>query len=373
MSSAKFLSVSPTQPRMLPFASATDATLHRPAWRSTRAIEPSPWSPRRPPSRYKGRLHYDLLGPPTTELPATLPKTPAAIAAEISSSEAPEDSASSNEKSDSPAIEPENAVKPSDKDESGAAETAAADSSEVTAKGGNALSPRTDLTNLEELRWFQHRWLDKHGRGSNLKATREQLALMRRWFESLDADGSGEVGLDELEDPLVSVGLACSRDDVQHLIEEVDLNGTGGVTFDAFLNLLYPERAKRERSRRFPPPLHTPKHRPPARPDASLKTSGRPGVSPKARSSNVANPVSRLFEDLQAGKLGDMAVPFPVLITAYRRRMLLNAHMADNPTAKRVGSSVLQALEASRRDSPTTETYDWRRTHFDLQLPSLFP
>lgn len=108
------------------------------------------------------------------------------------------------------------------------------------------------MTNLEELRWFQHRWLDKHGRNSSLKATRQQLALMRRWFDSLDADGSGEVGLDELEDPLVSVGLACSRDDVQHLIEEVDLNGTGGVTFDAFLNLLYPERAKRERSRRFP-------------------------------------------------------------------------------------------------------------------------
>ncbi|POM73125.1 Caltractin [Phytophthora palmivora] len=197
------------------------------------------------------------------------------------------------------------------------------------------------MTNLEELRWFQHRWLDKHGRNSNLKTTREQLALMRRWFDSLDTDGSGEVGLDELEDPLVSVGLATSRDDVQHLIEEVDVNGTGSVTFEAFLNMLFPERVKRERTRRFPPPLHTPKHRPPCR---HKVPPGRSGASPKAKrstqaSANVVNPVARLFENLQAGKL--------------------------------VGSSVLQALEATRRDTSTSDTYDWRRTHFDLQLPTL--
>ncbi|KAG6612585.1 EF hand protein [Phytophthora cinnamomi] len=372
MSSPKFSSICPTQPSVLPFASATDSTLHRPAWRSTRVIDPSPWSPRRPPSRFKGHLRYDLLGPPTSELPADLPRTPAVTTAEIPPSDTPETNAGATESS---TIEPGKAVKPPG-NENAAPDTAAANNADA-AKGEGTISPRTDLTNLEELRWFQHRWLDKHGRDSHLKATREQLALMRRWFDSLDTDGSGEVGLDELEDPLVSVGLACSRDDVQHLIEEVDLNGTGGVTFDAFLNLLYPERAKRERSRRFPPPLHTPKHRPPARPDGSAKVLGRPGVSPKARQhpgkSSVANPVARLFEDLQAGKLGDMAVPFPMLITAYRRRMLLNAHMADNPTAKRVGSSVLQALEASRQDSSTTDTYDWRRTHFDLQLPSILP
>ncbi|GMF12154.1 unnamed protein product [Phytophthora lilii] len=222
---------------------------------------------------------------------------------------------------------------------------------EETTPTPGGVTPRTDITNLEELRWFQHRWLDKHGRNSNLKATRQQLALMRRWFDSLDADGSGEVGLDELEDPLVSVGLASSRDDVQHLIEEVDINGTGGVTFEAFLNLLYPERVKRERGRRFPPPLHTPKYRPPARPESSAKAIGRSGVSPKIKHSskiagkaNVVNPVARLFEDLQAGKLGDLAIPFPVLITAYRRRMLLNAHMADNSSAKRCAYLRLQAM-----------------------------
>jgi centrin-1 len=44
---------------------------------------------------------------------------------------------------------------------------------------------------------------------------------MRNWFEFLDADGSGEIGVDELQDPLVSVGLANCRDDVVNLIQSV--------------------------------------------------------------------------------------------------------------------------------------------------------
>ncbi|KAL4161772.1 hypothetical protein PRNP1_002324 [Phytophthora ramorum] len=333
MPSPKGLSVSPTQQKVLPFSSSTDSTLHRPAWRSTRVIETSPWSPRRPPSRYRGQLRYDLLGPPNSPVnttPDTAVTLSGPLAADGSVPECP--SCPTSDSSNNPSPSPVNDI------------VVTAVVGEDAAKGVGAAT-NTALTNLEELRWFQHRWLDKHGRNSNLKSAREQLALMRRWFDSLDTDGSGEVGLDELEDPLVSVGLAENRDDVQHLIEEVDLNGTGSVTFDAFLNMLYPERVKRERMRRSPLPLHTPKHRPPE----------RPAVSP----------------DLQAGKLGDMAIPFPVLITAYRRRMLLDAHMADSTTAKRVGSSVLKALEATRRENSTADAYDWRRTQFDLQLPSL--
>lgn len=260
--------------------------------------------------------------------------------------------------------------------------------------------------NSDELKWLQHRWLDKHGKNSQLKEYREQIALMRRWFTSLDADGSGEVGVDELEDPLVSVGLARSRGDVQKLIDGVDRDGSGEVTFGEFLHLMHPKKVKRSKNRL---PLHSPKPRPvtpdepehtlqqPAatvpesvhrqhsaksdgvvRPAASASSSSssrslssaspvkrptRPSAfSPKARppkptdaaadaAVTEVNPVVKLFEDLQAGKLGDLAIPFPVLITAYRRRMLLNAHMAEDPAARELGSSVLQALEHTRHEA----------------------
>ncbi|RLN90037.1 hypothetical protein BBJ28_00013801 [Nothophytophthora sp. Chile5] len=188
--------------------------------------------------------------------------------------------------------------------------------------------------------------------------------LMRRWFNSLDVDGSGEVGLAELEDPLVSVGLAHTREDVQQLIDDVGGDISGGVSFDAFLNLLSSDRVKRGRAPRFKLGLHEPKRQSPSRPETSPRTS-ETGVlaSPLAaearrsrQSINTkkpdANPVVRLFEDLQAGKLGDLAIPFPVLITAYRRRMLLNAHMAEDPSAKRCGQqscqSPLYVLEVAR-------------------------
>ncbi|GLD92887.1 hypothetical protein PINS_up001466 [Pythium insidiosum] len=276
-------------------------------------------------------------------------------------------------------------------------------------------------TNLEELKWFQHRWLDKHGKNSHLKELREKMALLRRWFESLDTDGSGAVGVNELEDPLVSVGLARTRDEVQHLIDEVDKDGSGEVTFDEFLTLMSPTKPKSRRAAaaRRRAPLHHAKARVLAdrARDAQAKANaqaqmqaraqaqgrrasprqrrrrsteygdsgaddddhhhdhdatgdneprGRAPVPPLRRQSTAAavpssvaspaptatsNPVVKLFEDLQSGKLGDLAIPFPVLITAYRRRMLLNAHMADDPAARRLGSSVLQALECSRREA----------------------
>ena len=55
------------------------------------------------------------------------------------------------------------------------------------------------------------------------------MRLMKTWFEFLDADGSGEVGLEELEDPLVSVGLARSREDVEDLVKLVDKSGNGEI------------------------------------------------------------------------------------------------------------------------------------------------
>lgn len=152
-------------------------------------------------------------------------------------------------------------------------------------------------TNLDELKWFQHRWLDKHGKSSDLKEYREKMVLLRRWFESLDTDGSGEVGLDELEDPLVSVGLARSRDDVRKLIEEVDSSGSGEVNFHEFLHMMSPKTAKRPRTRAQ---LHTPKRwvLSDAKADGVRSSTAPAGVtkgSSSAESAHPANPVVKLF------------------------------------------------------------------------------
>jgi len=39
----------------------------------------------------------------------------------------------------------------------------------------------------------------------------EELRQLRNYFNSLDDDGSGSIGVDELEDPLIALGLVENR------------------------------------------------------------------------------------------------------------------------------------------------------------------
>ena len=85
-----------------------------------------------------------------------------------------------------------------------------------------------------------HRAARTARKGQDLKVALRNNALMRQWFGFLDADGSGRVSVDELEDPLISVGLAHSRRSVENLILAVDKSsgGIGDITFDEFQELL---------------------------------------------------------------------------------------------------------------------------------------
>ncbi|ETV90856.1 hypothetical protein H310_14452 [Aphanomyces invadans] len=215
----------------------------------------------------------------------------------------------------------------------------------------------------KELLWLHHRWFIKHGKPSNMKDERARMVLMRRWFEFLDTDGSGEIGLNELEDPLVSVGLAKCRLDVRQLIQTVDDSDNGEVNFDEFLSMM---RGKKKVAAKTRPPLSAPK------PKAAASGAPSPGSDDSCQPSHTAaqspthggaedeeaNSVVRLFADLQQGKLGDMTLPFPILITAYRRRMLLNAHMAPLDCDRSQGHSVLTALEVTRREAAIQEEED---------------
>ena len=42
----------------------------------------------------------------------------------------------------------------------------------------------------------------------------EELKKLREYFNSLDEDESGSIGVDELEDPLIALGLVESRQQV---------------------------------------------------------------------------------------------------------------------------------------------------------------
>ena len=61
---------------------------------------------------------------------------------------------------------------------------------------------------------------------------------MRHYFAELDTDKSGMIGAEEIEETLISLGLAKSRADVTATVNELDVDGNGELDFEEFLQML---------------------------------------------------------------------------------------------------------------------------------------
>jgi Ca2+-binding EF-hand superfamily protein len=61
---------------------------------------------------------------------------------------------------------------------------------------------------------------------------------LRNYFGSLDDDGSGSIGVDELEDPLIALGLVDNRQQVQKIVQTVDDDGSEMIEFAEFLSII---------------------------------------------------------------------------------------------------------------------------------------
>jgi Ca2+-binding EF-hand superfamily protein len=58
---------------------------------------------------------------------------------------------------------------------------------------------------------YLNNWLKKHGKEDYINFSDEDLDKLRTYFKSLDSDGGGSIGIDELEDPLIALGLVDNR------------------------------------------------------------------------------------------------------------------------------------------------------------------
>lgn len=85
---------------------------------------------------------------------------------------------------------------------------------------------------------MQRAWLSKHGKGEFIDFGDEELAKLRRYFKELDTDGSGSIGLEELEQPLISLGLCRTRAEVKQIMDSVDEDKSGQIEFNEFLHII---------------------------------------------------------------------------------------------------------------------------------------
>ena len=177
---------------------------------------------------------------------------------------------------------------------------------------GSAMNAdQLEASGIGTRRWNENIWLKRRGKSND--ALMQELRLMKTWFEFIDADGSGEIGLDELEEPLISVGLARSQAECKELMD-----GKDEISFQEFVKI--------------------------------MKMS--------QRKDDDKNAMVRFFEALTTGKLGDLALPIPVLVTAYRRKMLYAANASRDPRKRSAGQAVMSALIRMRErnvvDEPDT-------------------
>ena len=81
-------------------------------------------------------------------------------------------------------------------------------------------------------------WLKKHGKTKYIDFDDKERRELRKYFDALDADRGGSIGTDELEDPLIGLGLVQSREEVLDLIKDVDEDGSGNIEFPEFLQIM---------------------------------------------------------------------------------------------------------------------------------------
>ena len=67
---------------------------------------------------------------------------------------------------------------------------------------------------------------------------KENLQVYQEAFELLDKNKDGEITLDELKNFFNGLGEKMADADLQDMINEVDVEGNGSITFDGFMALM---------------------------------------------------------------------------------------------------------------------------------------
>lgn len=143
-------------------------------------------------------------------------------------------------------------------------------------------SASTDIKRkLHETR--QRDWLRKHGKHSCIDFSDAERTELRHFFEGLSGkEGSdARVGVPELEEMLISLGLADTRQDVQDVIAKLDDDETGELDFEEYLRIVC--------------------------------------------MGDADSTIFQVFKAMLQGKLGDKNLNFPNVISTYRRKLILDA------------------------------------------------
>lgn len=145
-------------------------------------------------------------------------------------------------------------------------------------------------------------WLRVRGKKNCIGFDDEERCKLKKYFCSLDENNRGSIGCSELEEPLIALGLAENRQQVEEMVRSVDFDGSGEIEFEEFLTIV------------------------------------------KGRRGNAA--MSDFFRSLIDGTLIKNAniLPFKMVISEYRRKMIKDGLMAEDAERRAQGQKVMKAF-----------------------------
>jgi len=132
----------------------------------------------------------------------------------------------------------------------------------------------------------QREWLRQQNKHHYIDFSDVERTELRKSFDAL-ANGEETVGLQKLENMLISLGLASTQQEVKRMVDGIDTNGNGELDFEEYLMIF--------------------------------------------RNGKMSE-MFQIFKALMEGRLGDRNLNFQMVISNYRRNLFLKATGA---TAKR--------------------------------------
>ncbi|KAG6592585.1 Ca2+-binding protein/EF-hand superfamily protein [Phytophthora cinnamomi] len=90
------------------------------------------------------------------------------------------------------------------------------------------------------LHFDQNAWLAKHAKQPRFRFSGEQKRMLRQWFDALDSDGSGKISVEELEDPMLSIGIVTDTREIEQIVSKLDKDANGQIDFQEFVDFLTP-------------------------------------------------------------------------------------------------------------------------------------
>lgn len=136
----------------------------------------------------------------------------------------------------------------------------------------------------------------------------------------MDEDGGGSIGVEELEEPLIGLGLADTKEEVEAMIMAVDDDQSGQIEFEEFLSI--------------------------------IQNSDDGEASAK---------INRFFKDMSNGQIGDKNLSFGINVQDIRRKLMMTAILSkgeEKEGGMRILNNVKVQLGAAkaREDSDMDES-----------------